>query len=223
MSLLQINNLSYQVNQERILDDISLEITQGQHTSISGPSGSGKSTLLKMMALLLEPSSGNILYKGDDIKLLESVEYRKEVSYSYQSPQLFGKTVQDNLAFPAVIRGLEFNIQRATDLLEDLSLDYIPMTKSVNDLSGGEKQRVALIRNLMYPPQILLLDEVSAGLDDNNASHLWQWLLENADKVGVTLVWISHNEKEQQLAQQQIYIKQGQIVERKDINGTISY
>lgn len=220
MTLLQIKNLSYKVNQEQILDNISIDIKQGQHTSINGPSGSGKSTLLKMMASLLEANSGQILYKGQDINQIDSVDYRKEVSYSYQSPQLFGKTVQDNLAFPAKIRNLDFDSQRALKLLEDLSLDYIPLNKSINDLSGGEKQRVALIRNIMYPPQILLLDEVSAGLDDENASLLWQWLIKNSDRLGVTLIWISHNEQEQQMAQQQIYIKQGLLVERKEVNGT---
>ena len=166
MSLIELKNISLEDHQQAILQNVSFSIKSGQHTSISGPSGSGKSTILRLMALLLEPSEGEIFYQGQDIAQLESTEYRREVSYSYQSPQLFGHTVEDNLAFPAKIRQHEFDESRAKALLADVGLNYIDLDKAVDDLSGGEKQRVALIRNLMYPPKVLLLDEVTSGLDD---------------------------------------------------------
>lgn len=218
MSLIELKNVSLTDNDQTILNNISLSINAGQHTSISGPSGSGKSTILRLMALLLEPSDGQIFYEGQDISQLESTTYRREVSYSYQSPQLFGKTVRDNLAFPAKIRGIEFDEPRANALLADVGLDYITLDKKIDGLSGGEKQRTALIRNLMYPPKILLLDEVTSGLDDDNSERIWNWLLKRAVEEHVTLIWVSHNEKEQQLAEQQIHIRQGVLVESEAVS-----
>lgn len=217
MSLIELKNISLEDHQQAILQNVSFSIKSGQHTSISGPSGSGKSTILRLMALLLEPSEGKVFYQGQDIAQLESTEYRREVSYSYQSPQLFGRTVEDNLAFPAKIRQHEFDGSRAKALLVDVGLDYIGLDKAVDDLSGGEKQRVALIRNLMYPPKVLLLDEVTSGLDDENSERIWDWLLKRATQEEVTLVWVSHNEKEQQLASQQIQIRHGKLVEKEVI------
>lgn len=217
VSLIELRNVSLTDNDQIILQNISFAVNAGQHTSISGPSGSGKSTILRMMALLMEPSEGQIFYQGQDVSLLDSTDYRREVSYSYQSPQLFGKTVRDNLAFPAKIRGLEFDEPRAKALLEDVGLGYITLDKKVDDLSGGEKQRTALIRNLMYPPKVLLLDEVTSGLDDDNSERIWEWLLKRASAQQVTLIWVSHNEKEQQLAEQQIHIRRGQLVESEAI------
>ena len=217
MSLIELKNISLEDHQQAILQNVSFSIKSGQHTSISGPSGSGKSTILRLMALLLEPSEGEIFYQGQDIAQLESTEYRREVSYSYQSPQLFGRTVEDNLAFPAKIRQHEFEESRAKALLADVGLNYIDLDKAVDDLSGGEKQRVALIRNLMYPPKVLLLDEVTSGLDDENSERIWDWLLKRATQEEVTLVWVSHNEKEQQLASQQIQIRHGKLVEKEVI------
>ena len=217
MSLIELKNISLEDHQQAILQNVSFSIKSGQHTSISWPSGSGKSTILRLMALLLEPSEGEIFYQGQDIAQLESTEYRREVSYSYQSPQLFGHTVEDNLAFPAKIRQHEFDESRAKALLADVGLNYIDLDKAVDDLSGGEKQRVALIRNLMYPPKVLLLDEVTSGLDDENSERIWDWLLKRATQEEVTLVWVSHNEKEQQLASQQIQIRHGKLVEKEVI------
>lgn len=217
MSLIELKNISLEDHQQAILQNVSFSIKSGQHTSISGPSGSGKSTILRLMALLLEPSEGKVFYQGQDIAQLESTEYRREVSYSYQSPQLFGHTVEDNLAFPAKIRQHEFDESRAKALLADVGLNYIDLDKAVDDLSGGEKQRVALIRNLMYPPKVLLLDEVTSGLDDENSERIWDWLLKRATQEEVTLVWVSHNEKEQQLASQQIQIRHGKLVEKEVI------
>lgn len=212
MNLIELKNISLNDHNQMILHKISFEIKEGQHTSISGPSGSGKSTILRLIALLLEPSEGQIYYQNQDITQLLSTEYRREVSYSYQSPQLFGKTVQDNLAFPAEVRQLSFDKKRAEALLAEVSLEYINLDKSIDDLSGGEKQRVALIRNLMYPPKVLLLDEVTSGLDDDNSERIWSWLLNQADQEQITLIWVSHSEKEQQLAAQKIKIYHGKLV-----------
>ncbi|WP_282926551.1 ABC transporter ATP-binding protein [Helcococcus kunzii] len=211
MELIKIENLSLEVPKQKILDDISFSIHKGQFTSINGPSGSGKSTILRILARLTKESSGNIYFEDKDMYQYEYTDYRKEVSYVIQNPQLFGETIRDNLSFPAKVRNQEFDENRAKSLLDRLGLGHMNLDKSVDSLSGGEKQRIGLIRNLMYPPKVLLLDEVTSSLDDDSSELVWDFLFEEAKKSDITLVWVSHDEHEQNMAEQKIYLKKGKM------------
>lgn len=211
MELIKIENLSLEVPKQKILDDINFSIHKGQFTSINGPSGSGKSTILRILARLTKESSGNIYFEDKDMYQYEYTDYRKGVSYVIQNPQLFGETIRDNLSFPAKVRNQEFDENRAKSLLDRLGLSHMNLDKSVDSLSGGEKQRIGLIRNLMYPPKVLLLDEVTSSLDDNSSELVWDFLFEEAKKSDITLVWVSHDEHEQNMAEQKIYLKKGKM------------
>lgn len=211
MELIKIENLSLEVPNQKILDDINFSIHKGQFTSINGPSGSGKSTILRILARLTKESSGNIYFEDKDMYQYEYTDYRKEVSYVIQNPQLFGETIRDNLSFPAKVRNQEFDENRAKSLLDRLGLGHMNLDKSVDSLSGGEKQRIGLIRNLMYPPKVLLLDEVTSSLDDDSSELVWDFLFEEAKKSDITLVWVSHDEHEQNMAEQKIYLKKGKM------------
>ncbi|MGX7072129.1 ABC transporter ATP-binding protein [Helcococcus kunzii] len=211
MELIKIENLSLEVPKQKILDDINFSIHKGQFTSINGPSGSGKSTILRILARLTKESSGNIYFEDKDMYQYEYTDYRKEVSYVIQNPQLFGETIRDNLSFPAKVRNQEFDENRAKSLLDRLGLGHMNLDKSVYSLSGGEKQRIGLIRNLMYPPKVLLLDEVTSSLDDDSSELVWDFLFEEAKKSEITLVWVSHDEHEQNMAEQKIYLKKGKM------------
>ena len=164
MHLLEIKNLNYSVDGNTVLKNINLSVNSGDFLTIIGPSGAGKSTLLKIIASLLTPTSGSIEYEGKDISQYSPLEYRRQVSYCFQQPSLFGKTVRDNLIFPYQIRREEVNEEHLTELLDKVSLNQNFLKKNINSLSGGEKQRVALIRNLVFLPRILLLDEVPQDL-----------------------------------------------------------
>ncbi|EHR35518.1 hypothetical protein HMPREF9709_00470 [Helcococcus kunzii ATCC 51366] len=211
MELIKIENLSLEVPKQKILDDINFSIHKGQFTSINGPSSSGKSTILRILARLTKESSGNIYFEDKDMYQYEYTDYRKEVSYVIQNPQLFGETIRDNLSFPAKVRNQEFDENRAKSLLDRLGLGHMNLDKSVDSLSGGEKQRIGLIRNLMYPPKVLLLDEVTSSLDDDSSELVWDFLFEEAKKSEITLVWVSHDEHEQNMAEQKIYLKKGKM------------
>lgn len=211
MELIKIENLSLEVPKQKILDDINFSIHKGQFTSINGPSGSGKSTILRILVRLTKESSGNIYFEDKDMYQYEYTDYRKEVSYVIQNPQLFGETIRDNLSFPAKVRNQEFDENRAKSLLDRLGLGHMNLDKSVDSLSGGEKQRIGLIRNLMYPPKVLLLDEVTSSLDDDSSELVWDFLFEEAKKSEITLVWVSHDEHEQNMAEQKIYLKKGKM------------
>lgn len=194
--LLQVNNVGYQVGTTKILNNISFDLRSGEFKLITGPSGCGKSTLLKIIASLQSPTSGKILFSGEDITTLNPENYRQRVSYCAQTPALFGDTVYDNLIFPWQIR------QQRPDpgaFLADLARFQLPETilaKNINELSGGEKQRISLIRNLQFLPQVLLLDEITSALDESNKRNVNEIIHHYARDKQTGVLWVTHDKDE---------------------------
>jgi putative ABC transport system ATP-binding protein len=196
VELLATDALSFQVGEQKILHELSIAFETGSRTTITGPSGGGKSTFLKLLAALLTPSSGNIYFENQDIAELAPEHYRMQVSYCFQQPTLFGQTVRDNFLFPYEIRKQDFDEAHALALLEEVKLPDHYLDKKITELSGGEKQRIALIRNVLFLPKILLLDEVTAGLDEESKKIVNCWLLELNQKQQVTLIRVTHDSSE---------------------------
>ena len=142
---------------------------------------------------------------------LDPVAYRRRVSYCFQQPVLFGQTVRDNMAFPFEINHLPFDQEKVLEALRKMNLGSEFLDKPIKDLSGGEKQRVALVRNLLFEPEVLLLDEVSSGLDDKTKSVLRAFLMEWHQK-GVTLIEVTHDQAEIAQAKKLLKIVAGRIV-----------
>lgn len=214
-TIIELDGLSYKASDKVILSYIDLNVSKGDFLSITGPSGSGKSTLLKIVASLLSKSSGSFYFEGKAIEEIDPVTYRKAVSYCFQSPVLFGETVSDNLSFPFKIRNVDFDKDRAEKMLASVGLEPIYLDKKITELSGGEKQRVALIRNIIFTPKVLLLDEVTSALDEDNRKIIWKWLHSIYDAGDLTILMVSHNQEEAQLAPHSIEIKNGKITERR--------
>lgn len=217
MTLLSIRGLSYEVKGQKILEDISYDINEGDFISIGGPSGSGKSSLLKIIATIISKTDGEILYKEIPLEQYEPTQYRKEVSYCFQAPVLFGKTVKDNLSFPYEIRQMEFDKEKAVTLLSTLGLSESDLEKEVKFLSGGEKQRVALIRNMLFEPKVLLLDEVTSALDEANRTIIWNWLRTLKKNGTYTILMVTHNDEEASLADKNIQIVDGKISTKEEL------
>lgn len=211
-SLFNLENVFFKPQNQTILNDINLSINSGDFITISGPSGSGKSTLLKVLASMITPTSGKLLYKNREIDKENITDYRKEVSYFFQQPTLFGETVMDNLIFPFDIRHQEFDKSRVTKLLETFKLNGSYLNKKIIDLSGGEKQRVAFVRNLIFEPDVLLLDEVTSALDDENKNIIQQFILN--ELKGKTILWVTHDSNEFSLGTRQITIIDGKLEEK---------
>lgn len=211
MSVLTIQDVSFSIDQQTILQPLSLEIATGEVITLVGPSCSGKSTLLKIIASLLTPSTGSILFNNQDISMLDPVNYRKEVSYCFQQPSLFGETVSDNLNFPFEIRKKVLDETLIQSYLKQVDLPASFLSKKITELSGGEKQRIALIRNLLFPPQVLLLDEVTTGLD-TDSKEIVQQLLKHSAEAGTTLIQVTHDESEIAQAHRLITIDKGGLL-----------
>ncbi|HHE6468052.1 TPA: iron ABC transporter ATP-binding protein FetA [Providencia rettgeri] len=194
--LLQLNNIGYSIEEKTILDNVQINLQAGDFKLITGPSGCGKSTLLKIIASLISPTQGTIKFQGKDINTILPETYRQQVSYCTQTPNLFGQTVYDNLVFPYQIRKLPLNKEKVISDLHQFSLHESILDKGINELSGGEKQRISLIRNLQFLPQVLLLDEITSALDEENKIIVNEFIhhLTSDKKIGV--LWVTHDQDE---------------------------
>ena len=196
--LLEAKNVSRSYGTETILDNVSLQVRAGEVTTIVGPSGSGKTTLLALLALLLEPSSGQIHVAGRDAGNLSDTE-RSQLRNSFygfvfQTAQLIGSlSVLDNVLLPALLAGKAREKRAvARELLDRLGLsaraDFLP-----HQLSLGQKRRVALARALLLRPSVILADEPTNDLDARRAAQVADFLLGlPADGYAVVLVTHDH-------------------------------
>lgn len=195
MSLMSFNNVSFLDQNKYILKDLSLGIEKGDYISILGPSGSGKSTFLKLCNNLITVSQGSLTYKDKNILEYDPLELRREICYCFQTPYLFGSTVMDNLFFPYNIRNQKADVNFILTIFKDFNIPEEFLNNPIKNLSGGEKQRIALIRSLLFKPEILLLDEVTSALDKENTL-IVEAVIEKFYNEGVTILWVTHNEEQ---------------------------
>lgn len=195
-ALLRLDKISYRVDNKTILDDINFELQPSEFKLITGPSGCGKSTLLKIVASLLSPTRGSIFFENKDYLTLSPEEYRQQVSYCTQTPMLFGETVYDNLKFPYFLRKLSVDDKKLAQDLDYFCLPASIMKKGINELSGGEKQRISLIRNLQFMPKILLLDEITSALDEDNKTKVNDVIHHYVKDKNLAVLWVTHDQNE---------------------------
>ena len=200
--LLDVQDVAFSVGDRQLLKPVSLQLYQGDCVLLTGPSGSGKSTFLIILASLITPTSGQLFFRNSDITTLRAEAYRQQVSYCFQTPQLFGQTVYDNLALPWQIRRQKPQRDKLVAALESVNLSPDMLNKPVEQLSGGEKQRVGLLRNLQFMPEVLLLDEVTSALDEENRLSVLSLINRISAEEKVAVVRISHDVNDIQQAEQ---------------------
>lgn len=200
--LLDVQDVAFSIGDRQLLKPVSLQLYQGDCVLLTGPSGSGKSTFLKILASLITPTSGQIFFRNSEVTTLKAEAYRQQVSYCFQTPQLFGQTVYDNLALPWQIRRQKPQRDKLVAALESVNLSPDMLNKPVEQLSGGEKQRVGLLRNLQFMPEVLLLDEVTSALDEENRLSVLSLINRISAEEKVAVVRISHDVNDIQQAEQ---------------------
>lgn len=194
--ILLLDDIHYQIDEQVILDSVSFSLKQGEFKLITGPSGCGKSTLLKIVSSLIEPTRGEIIFDGKPITDMQPEAYRQQVSYCFQTPALFGDMVYDNIALPYLIRKQKPDEQKMKADLARFGLPESCVKKSINELSGGEKQRISLIRNLQFMPKVLLLDEITSALDEDNKRNVNEIIHQLVSQHGVAVLWVTHDKDE---------------------------
>ena len=221
MSVLRFENVSLEIHERQILRSISFAVQQGESITIVGPSGSGKSTILKLASSLVSPTEGTIFFHGKPIESYAPTEYRQRVAYCFQQPYLFGQTVRGNLAFPFTMRGRSVDTKRIKELFDLFHMNLDLLEKSNTELSGGEMQRICMIRSLLFAPEVLLLDEVTSALDTENTEWMERGLMQ-LHKEGLTLLQVTHNpEQSVRMGQRRMTVKDGLITDCEVLHGEL--
>ncbi len=205
-------------NKVRALDDVNIEVKQGEFISIVGTSGSGKSTLLHMLGGLDRPDDGNVYVDGKDIFSLGDEELtifrRRKIGFVFQNYNLVPSlNVYENIVLPVQLDGREPDKEYIDSIIETLGL-FEKLENFPNTLSGGQQQRVAIARALASKPAIILADEPTGNLDSRTSQDVLGLLKVTSTKYSQTIVMITHNEEIAQLADRIIRIEDGKIVEK---------
>ena len=216
---LSVSNIYKSFGRLEVLKDISLTIEKGEIVAIVGPSGAGKTTLLQIMGTLAKPDSGSVVFNGKELigmkdKKLSAFRNRN-MGFVFQFHQLLPEfTAQENVALPALIAGTSKRkaMLRAKSLLEQLGLgerlDHKPTA-----MSGGERQRTAIARALINEPEIIFADEPTGSLDSANREEIQNIFADLRNRLGQTIVMVTHDASLAAIADRTIEMADGRIVE----------
>lgn len=219
--MIQLKNITKSFGALQVLRGIDLSVEEGQVVSIVGPSGAGKTTLLQIMGTLDKADGGQVIINGQDISALNQKrlsQFRnKHLGFVFQFHQLLPEfTALENIMIPAFIGGTgeKEAEDRARELLQFMGLAD-RATHKPNELSGGEKQRVAVARALVNRPDVIMADEPSGSLDSRNKEELHRLFFDLRDKYGQTFVIVTHDESLAALTDRTIHMKDGNIIDDK--------
>ena len=217
--MIDVKNITKSFGSLQVLKGIDLHIEKGEVVSIVGPSGAGKTTLLQIIGTLDTPDNGTVSIDGIDTTTLSKkklAEFRnRHIGFVFQFHQLLPEfTAVENIMIPAFIAGKSSKEarRRAEELIQFMGLVGRAQHKP-NELSGGEKQRIAVARALVNNPAVILADEPSGSLDSKNKEELHQLFFELRDRFGQTFVIVTHDENLAALTDKTIHLKDGMIVD----------
>jgi lipoprotein-releasing system ATP-binding protein len=219
--MLNLNNLSKSFHQRGIvLDKLNLHVSEGDTVSISGPSGSGKTTLLNLVGLLDRPDSGEILFKGEPVlgyNTTEAAVYRsKNIGFVFQDHLLLPHlTVYENIMLPLLAKKISpedysEREEHAKELMDKIEITELS-EKYPEYISGGEAQRVALVRSLINKPSVLLADEPTGSLDRQNAVLLGDLLLQMNKQYGISIILATHSQNLAEKMSQRYLLENGRL------------
>ena len=200
------------------LEDVHLQVKQGEYLAVSGPSGCGKTTLLSILGLLDSPSDGTYMLGGEHVANLTAAQRAKirnrQIGFIFQAFNLIGDlTVAENVELPLTYRGMpaDERKRRVQEALEKVGMSH-RMKHYPSQLSGGQQQRVAVARAVVGDPLILLADEPTGNLDSKNGEQVMD-LLRDLHKAGATLCMVTHDPRYARHADRTIHLFDGRIVE----------
>ena len=216
--MIELEGITKSFGALQVLKGIDLSIGKAEVVSIVGPSGAGKTTLLQIMGTLDKPDAGRIVLNGTEVNKLKSNQIaafrNKEIGFVFQFHQLLPEfTAMENVMIPALIGGKSATVAKkdAMEMLDFLGLAERAKHKP-SELSGGEKQRVAVARALINHPSVVLADEPSGSLDTKNKEELHKLFFDLRDRLGQTFVIVTHDEGLAAQTDRTIHIKDGRII-----------
>lgn len=204
-----IENLIKKYGDKVILDIQNLDIEEGKITGVTGPNGAGKSTLLNVLSGIDTDFIGKIKY--DDLDF--NKEIAQYMTFVFQKPYLFRRKVYDNIAYPLRLRKINKELEESLvkDIIEGLEIEDL-RDKSAHLLSGGESQKVALARGLVFKPKVLLLDEPTSNIDPESIKIMEREILRFNKETNSTVIIVTHNlEQSQRICDNIIYLQCGRV------------
>ena len=218
-SMIQLHGITKSFGSLQVLRGIDLQVNRGEVVAIVGPSGAGKTTLLQIMGTLDRPDEGEVIIDGENVSRLSATKIahfrNKNIGFVFQFHQLLPEfTALENVMIPALIGGTckKEARQRAQELLDFMGLADRAEHKP-NQLSGGEKQRVAVARALVNHPTVVFADEPSGSLDTHNKEELHRLFFDLRDRMGQTFVIVTHDEALASQTDRTIHMLDGYITE----------
>lgn len=216
--MINAHNIHKSFGDLEVLKGVDITIQKGEIVSIIGPSGAGKTTLLQILGTLDKPDAGEVNIDNTEVVKLSSNDLAKfrnqHIGFIFQFHQLLPEfTALENVTIPALIAGID--VKKANKKAEEI-LDYLKLsdrlTHKPSELSGGEKQRVAVARALINNPSLILADEPSGSLDTQNKMELHKLLFDLRDKFGLTILIVTHDNELAKLSDRVIEMKDGKIL-----------
>lgn len=221
--MIQLENITKSFGSLQVLRGIDLQIEKGEVVSIVGPSGAGKTTLLQIMGTLDAPDTGMVRIDGTEVGRMKEKELsafrNRRIGFVFQFHQLLPEfTALENVMIPALIASLGRR-EAQSSALEMLNLLGLADRAShkPSELSGGEKQRVAVARALINHPAVVLADEPSGSLDTHNKAELHQLFFDLRDRLGQTFVIVTHDESLARITDRTIHLKDGAVVQDSEV------
>lgn len=200
MEIIHLEHVSKSFGEQKVLDDISLDIREGEILTVIGRSGCGKTTLLRLINGLQKPDTGRVCVEGEDVAKTDLIALRRKIGYVIQNKGLFPHmTVEKNITYVPVISGRKDkaeNHRLALELLNLVGLDETYAGRYPDELSGGQQQRVGIARALASKAKILLMDEPFGALDEITKRSMQKELLALQEKLKMTVVFVTHDIRE---------------------------
>lgn len=208
------DNISFELNETKLLKNISGTFYKGKITTLIGPSGAGKTTLLKMCNGLISASNGQIMIEQEAIDSIEPTTLRRRIGIALQSAPILKTSVYENLALPRKLQEQQLSKEEALSFLQAVGLGDEFLMREAADLSGGQKQKLSIARTLVNQSEVLLLDEITSALDPKSVREIEELVVHLNEKYGVTIIWITHNiEQAKQLGHFTWMLKEGRVIE----------